>query len=89
MSNEPMPVESFEMAEPTAVEAVENASPVYRKQSMNIYTSMLVISFVCLLVAIIALAIELKKWGGINFPYRTNSAKPTVSGMLELPFYLR
>ena len=59
-------------------DAVEPSN--YRKQDLNIYTVMLVISFVCLVVAIILLIVELSRWGDLgSMPYSTRSAVPNVN----------
>ncbi len=64
------PMESFEAAVPEA--AVDN-TPNYSKQSLNIYTVLLLISFVCLIGAIVVLGYNLSQWEGLPFPYKTNT----------------
>jgi len=82
-----MAPEGFEMApEAAAVDpAQEAAAPqVYRKQDLNIYTVMLLISLVCLIVAIILLFLEIREWGSLPFPYKTDSAKiQGLPGLLQ------
>ena len=46
-----------------------------QKQRINVYTVMLVISFICIVVACILLYMELGRWG--NYPWwRTQEAVP-------------
>lgn len=76
-----------------ALESVETAdlaveTPSYSKQSLNVYTVMLVIAFVCLITAIILLTVELGKWDGLPFPYKTNTAKPTPNWITQ-PIWFR
>ena len=73
-----MSEQNFEAAAPTEqslIESAEVAAPAVRKQGMNIYTVMLVISFVSLVIGTIILFMEYSKFGGWN----TNSAKPQTS----------
>ena len=56
----------------------EPVAPATRKQGMNIYTVMLVISFVCLLIGTIVLFMEFSKFGGWN----TDSAKPQTASVI-------
>jgi len=49
-----------------------------QKQKLNVYTMMLVISFLCLVTACILLFQELKLWG--SYPWwNTDEGKPNVS----------
>ena len=47
-----------------------------RKQPPSVYTVMLLLSMLFLLIAVIAMFIELRRWQPDY--YRTNSARPTV-----------
>ncbi len=49
------------------------------KQPPSIYTVMLVLSMVFLLIAVIAMVVELRRWGPDY--WRTNQARPTVQVM--------
>ncbi len=73
--NADMPVELEATDVPVEMTAQPaEAEQVYRKQSLNVYTVMLVISFVALIAAIILLAMNLSQWEGLPFPYNTSSA---------------
>ncbi|MEO1616460.1 MAG: hypothetical protein AAFV88_11460 [Planctomycetota bacterium] len=50
--------------------------PSDAKQPPSVYTVMLVLSMLFLLIAVIAMFVELRRWGPDY--YRTNQAKPTV-----------
>lgn len=50
----------FEETQPTA--PVVPAAPRYRKQGFNIYTVMLILSFVCLLAGMIIMFVEAGKY---------------------------
>ena len=70
--NADMPVD-LEATEASA-DMVAPAEQVYRKQSLNVYTVMLIIAFVALIAAIIVLGMNLAQWEGLPFPYNTSSA---------------
>ena len=66
---------SFEASAPSEEYVEPTAAPVAaptRKQGMNIYTVMLVISFICLLIGTIILFSEFNKFGG----WDTDAARP-------------
>ena len=71
--NADFPVE-LEAAEAPAEMAVQQEEQVYRKQSLNVYTVMLLIAFIALIIAIILLAMNLSQWEGLPFPYNTSDA---------------
>ncbi len=52
-----------------------------RKQDFNIYTVMLLLSFVFLLVGTVLMYLELQSYpGGVTGSWKTSSATPTNSG---------
>ena len=68
---------NFEAAAPSQeyIEPTLAPAAATRKQGMNIYTVMLVISFLCLLIGTIILFMEFSKFGG----WETGSARPQSS----------
>ncbi len=68
---------SFEAAAPSEeyIEPTTAVAAPTRKQGMNIYTVMLVISFVCLVIGTIILFVEFSKFGTWN----TSTAQPKTS----------
>ena len=80
---------SFEPAGGLEAESVVESEPQSQptsKQSLNIYTMMLVISFIAMLAGTFMLLLELRKWG--NFPneqpWNTNSGKINLSQVDDL-----
>ena len=52
-----------------------------QKQRMNVYTMMLIISFICIVTACVLLYMELKRWG--NYPWwNTSEAVPRAAWVL-------
>ena len=57
-----------------------------QKQRMNIYTMMLIISFICIVTSCVVLYMELKKWG--NRPWwNTQDAKPRAASIGPMPTF--
>ena len=72
----------------TDPQADQAAAQNHRKQDLNVYTVMLVISFVCLVIAIILMVVELGRWGDLgSMPYRTDSARPANLNVITSPFW--
>ena len=59
------------------------------KQGANVYTVMLLMSMLFMLVAVIAMFIEFRRYEG-TLPWKTDEARPNVQAMhrVELPRYL-
>lgn len=73
-----MSEQNFEAAAPTEEAYIDVETPVapeYRKQGMNIYTVMLVISFISLVIGTILLFIEANRFGG----WDTKEFRPQTS----------
>jgi hypothetical protein len=52
-----------------------------QKQRMNVYTMMLIISFICIVTACVLLYMELKRWG--NYPWwSTSEAVPRAAWVI-------
>ena len=52
-----------------------------QKQRMNVYTMMLIISFICIVTACVLLYMELKRWG--NYPWwNTSEAVPRAAWVM-------
>ena len=50
-----------------------------QKQRTNVYTMMLIISFICIVTSCVLLYMELKRWG--NYPWwNTSDANPRARG---------
>ena len=47
-----------------------------RKQPMNVYTVMMIVSFILLLLACILMFMELRRYSGSAAPWNTQDAKP-------------
>ena len=74
--------DAFEASEPIGepIAPTSFQTAVTRKQNFNIYTIMLIISFVCLLIGTLLMWIELTKYGSpLEFPWKVDDAKPRVS----------
>jgi hypothetical protein len=57
-----------------------------QKQRANVYTMMLVISFICIVVSCVLLYMELKRWG--NFPWwKTTDAVPRAAWISPPPMF--
>ena len=55
-----------------------------QKQKTNVYTMMLIVSFICIVTASILLYQELKLWG--NYPWwKTDEGKPNVQSFYRPP----
>ena len=54
-----------------------------RKQPPSVYTVMLLLSMLFMLIAVIAMFMEFNRWAPEY--WRTNSAKPQVMNVTELP----
>ena len=67
------PYDQFDPATETA--------PTFAKQALNIYTLMLILSFLALLAGTILLLVELSRWGKFpsEFPWDTQSVQPNIS----------
>ncbi len=51
---------------------------------MNVYTMMLIISFICIVTSCVLLYMELKRWG--NYPWwRTQDAEPRAAWIDQPP----
>ncbi|MGI9518675.1 MAG: hypothetical protein ACR2NP_16580 [Pirellulaceae bacterium] len=69
--------------EPIAPTSFRGAAP--RKQSFNVYTVMLIISFICLLAGTLLLLRELSNYGGVGeSPWKTGDAQPRVSYVVDM-----
>lgn len=69
----------FEAAAPeeSPIPATGATSQATRKQSFNVYTAMLIVSFFCLLLGTLLMLFELNNFGGVgNFPWNTTGATP-------------
>ena len=58
-----------------------------RKQGANVYTVMLLMSMLFMLVAVIAMFIEFRRYEG-TLPWKTDDARPQVMHSIERPHYL-
>ena len=69
---------TFEASEPIGEPITPSfQTAVTRKQNFNIYSVMLIISFVCLLVGTLLLWLELSKYGAItDSPWNTTEGRP-------------
>ncbi len=70
---------TFEASEPIGEPITPSfRTAVARKQNFNVYTVMLIISFVCLLIGTILLFLELQRgYGNVtDFPWKVNEGKP-------------
>lgn len=79
---------NFEASEPSAEVFAPTSmerTPV-RKHEFNIYTMMLIISFVCLLIGTLLLLFEVQNYGSFpgGFPWKTNAANPSLSLLFDL-----
>jgi len=55
-----------------------------QKQKTNVYTVMLIISFLCIVTACVLLYLELRQWG--SYPWwNTSGAKPTMQARYSAP----
>ena len=86
--SEPTFEASAPVDEPIAPTSFRGAAP--RKQTFNVYTVMLIISFICLLVGTLLLLRELGNYGGVgDFPWKTGDARPVVSFVVDLADHFR
>ena len=69
---------NFEASEPVGEPITPSfKSAVARKQNFNVYTVMLIISFVCLLIGTLLLFLNLQQYGGVtDWPWRVDEGKP-------------
>lgn len=69
---------TFEASEPTGEPITPSfKTAVTRKQNFNIYTVMLIISFVCLLIGTVLLWIELRSYGDLTeWPWKVDEGRP-------------
>lgn len=78
----------FEASEPIndPIGTSSFGTPVPRKQGFNIYTSMLIFSFVCLLLGTLLLLFELQSYGDFpsEWPWKTEAGRPNASWAIEL-----
>jgi hypothetical protein len=61
-----------------------------QKQRLNVYTVMLIISFICIVTSCIVLYMELSRWG--NYPWwSTTDANPRAAWIIhpEMPEFPR
>ncbi len=58
-----------------------------RKQGANVYTVMLLMSMLFMLVAVIAMFIEFRRYEG-TLPWKTDDARPQVMHRIDAPRYL-
>lgn len=57
-----------------------------QKQRLNVYTVMLIISFICIITATILLYVELERWG--SFPWwNTQDARPAGVWLDQSPVH--
>ena len=69
------------MSQPSLVNQPE---PPAQKQRADVYTVMLIISFICIVTATILLYAELERWG--SYPWwNTNEATPVGAWLVEPP----
>ena len=61
-----------------------NGGPT-QKQRLNVYTMMLILSFVAIVIGCILLAVELAAYGPEWPPWNTSSAVPSVSSLDQAP----
>ncbi len=75
-------------AQPEAAQPTRTRAEVpTQKQKTNIYTVMLIISFVCIVIACVLLAWELSLWG--SYPWwDVNQARPDLSQAVVPPKWL-
>lgn len=72
------------MSQPSLANQPGGAGVPVQKQKTNVYTVMLIISFVCILTAIVLLVLELRRWG--TSPYwDTSSGTPTPQAHYSAP----
>jgi hypothetical protein len=78
---------TFEASEPVGEPITPSLrSAVARKQNFNIYTVMLIISFVCLLIGTLLLFFELRQYGDFpsEWPWKVTEGRPrTVLEILD------
>ena len=76
--------EAVAPSEDLALEVTQPAAPV-RKRAIDVYTSMLIISFICLAVGTVLLWGEIGKYQNDGKdPWKTNSATPRrVSSLMD------
>ena len=69
---------NFEASEPVGEPITPSLrTAVARKQNSNVYTVMLIISFVCLLIGTLLLFLNLQQYGSVtDFPWKVNEGKP-------------
>lgn len=58
-----------------------------RKQGANVYTVMLLMSMLFMLVAVIAMFVEFRRYEG-TLPWKTDDARPQVMHRIDPPRYL-
>ncbi len=76
---------NFEASAPsTQIGQTSVAAAATRKQEFNIYTLMLIISFIALLIGTLLLFLELNKYGTFpgTFPWKTTNAIPSTSSLV-------
>lgn len=72
------------MSQPSLVDPTGKSHAPVQKQKTNVYTVMLIISFICIVTACILLYIELTRWG--EFPWwNTSGATPNTSAHYVVP----
>ena len=62
------------MSQPSSASPQGGAVVPVQKQKTNVYTVMLIIAFVCLVIACLLLALELSRWGAGSKPWNTSEA---------------
>lgn len=73
---------SFESAaNPAGPTSISSSTVAAAKQSLNVYTVMLLVSFIALLAGAILLLVELRRWG--DFPSETPWDTGSVGGSVS------
>lgn len=72
------------MSQPSLVSQPAGTEIPAQKQRANIYTVMLIISFICILTATLLLYFELERWGDAPW-WNTDAAKPTGAWLIHPP----
>ena len=65
------------MSQPSLASQPGSAGVPVQKQKTNIYTMMLILSFVCVVIACLLLWMELRRWGAYPW-WKTDEGKPTA-----------
>lgn len=74
------------MSQPSLVNQPVGTEVPVQKQRADVYTVMLIISFICIVTATILLYAELERWG--TYPWwNTNEATPTSAWLDHAPSF--